>query len=67
MWKKDVSSKPKSGVSAGGTSNKAEYFRQREKDIAEREKANAEKKKKYSSGGMKYTAQIMANSTMSRS
>eukprot|EP01034_Spumella_vulgaris_P024025 gene24025-30321_t len=47
--------------SVDGTSNKAEYFKRREAEIKAREKANAEKKSKYAAGGMKYTAEAMAN------
>ena len=60
-WKADPTKRPRSSVSAAGTSNKADYFQQREKEIADRAKENAEKKKKYSAGGMKFTAQAMLN------
>ena len=59
-WADKPDTKPKSTVRADGTSNKAEYFRQREEEIKAREKLNAEKKAKYSVGGMQHTAQIMA-------
>lgn len=61
-WNSDPNSKPnQASLSAANTSNKAEYFKQREKEIAERAKQREEKKKKYASGGLVYTAQIMAN------
>ncbi len=60
-WESAPDSKPKSSISAAGTSDKAAYFRQREEDIAERQKAAALRKEKYIAGGMKHTAQIMAN------
>jgi hypothetical protein len=59
-WIDNPESKPKSSVSAGGSSNKSDYFRRREDEIKAREKANNEKKAKYASGGMAFTAQIMA-------
>ena len=61
FWIEHPDSKPKSTTTAAKVSNKAEYFKQREEEIAAREKVNAERKAKYSAGGMKYTAQIMAN------
>ena len=60
-WVDHPDSKPKSTTSADKVSNKAEYFRQREEEIQAREKLNAERKAKYAVGGMKHTAQIMAN------
>eukprot|EP01039_Chlorochromonas_danica_P009399 gene9399-10382_t len=60
-WEEDPRSKPKSSLSASGTSQKADYFKRREEEIKAREKANAEKKAKYSAGGMKVTAEIMAS------
>lgn len=60
-WIEKPELKPNSTVNASGTSNKAEYFKKREEEIKAREKANAERKAKYSSGGMKLTAQIMAD------
>lgn len=59
-WVDNPESKPKSSISASGTSNKGEYFRKREEEIKAREKANNERKAKYAAGGMTYTAQIMA-------
>jgi hypothetical protein len=59
-WIDDPEKKPKSSISALGTTNKAEYFKKREEEIKEREKAAAERKSKYSTGGMQITAQIMA-------
>jgi len=53
--------KPKQSISAAGTSNKAEYFKQREEELKAREKQNQEKRSKYSAGGMKFTAQVMAS------
>eukprot|EP01038_Epipyxis_sp_PR26KG_P004160 gene4160-5924_t len=60
-WKEHPELKPKSSISADGTSNKDEYFRNKEAELVARQKANAERKAKYASGGMKYTAQAMAN------
>mmetsp|Transcript_17803 Transcript_17803/g.17880 ORF Transcript_17803/g.17880 Transcript_17803/m.17880 type:complete len:182 (-) Transcript_17803:130-675(-) len=60
-WETDPEKKPRSSVSSGGTSNKAEYFKNRQEEIAKREKEAAEKKAKYNIGGMKHTAQIMAS------
>lgn len=60
-WVDKPDNKPKSAVSAAGTSDKAKYFKQREEEIEARQKASAERKAKYSTGGMKYTAQIIAN------
>jgi hypothetical protein len=60
-WIDHPETKPKSSISVDGTSNKAEYFKRREAEIKAREKANAERKTKYSAGGMKYTAEAMAN------
>lgn len=58
-WKDHPASKPKSSITAAGTTNKAEYFKRRESDIKAREAAAAEKKSKYASVGMKYTAEAM--------
>jgi hypothetical protein len=60
-WIDEPDKKPKSKLSADGTSNKAEYFKKREEEIKEREKAAQERKAKYSSGGMQFTAQVMAS------
>jgi len=61
-WEADPKNKPtQSSVTAGGTSNKADYFRQREKDLADRQKQREEVRKKYAAGGMAHTAQIMAS------
>jgi hypothetical protein len=62
-WVDKPDTKPKSTVTAAGTSNKAEYFKQREEEIKAREKIALERKAKYASGGLKYTAQIMAERT----
>ena len=59
FWAENKEKKPTSGLSAKGTSNKAEYFKNKEMEIKQREKDAEEKKKKYSSGGMKYTALAM--------
>jgi hypothetical protein len=59
-WIDDPSLKPKVVLNSAGTSNKSEYFKKREEEIKAREKENAERKAKYASGGMKMTAQIMA-------
>ena len=62
QWTSDPSSKPsQSSISAAGTTDKAAYFKQREKEMAERAKQREEKKKKYAAGGLQYTAQIMAS------
>ena len=60
-WVDNPQNKPKTGISAAGTSNKAEYFKKREMELAEREKQNALRKAKYSVGGMKYVALAMAS------
>ena len=62
-WEADPSSKPEkgSGLTAAGTSNKAEYFAKREKEMKERQRQREEKKKKYAGTGMKMTAEIMAS------
>lgn len=60
-WAVHPESKPKSVLTASGTSNKDEYFAKREKEIKEREKDAEEKKKKYANVGMKNTAMAMAN------
>lgn len=62
MWESDPKNKPtQSSASAAGTSNKTEYFKQREKEMAERQKQREELRKKYAAGGMAQTAQIMAS------
>jgi hypothetical protein len=60
-WTDHPELRPKSSVTAEGTSNKAEYFKNREAEILAREKVRAEMKAKYASGGMKHTAAAMAN------
>jgi hypothetical protein len=60
-WVDHPETKPRSAVNAEGSSNKAEYFRQREAELRAREKANEERKAKYAAGGMKHTAAAMAN------
>lgn len=60
-WADKPNSRPKSSVTEAGSSNKAEYLKNREAELLAREKANAERKAKYSAGGMKYTAMAMAN------
>lgn len=60
-WESHPEHKPKSNLSAAGTSKKEEYFRKREEEIKAREQENLEKKSKYLTTGMKYTAQIMAS------
>jgi hypothetical protein len=60
-WENDPKSKPKSSLSAAGTSNKNEYFKLREDEIIQREKEAIQKKMKYNTAGMKYTAQIMSS------
>ena len=59
-WADHPELRPKSTVSAEGTSNKAEYFKNREAEILAREKVNAERKAKYAAGGMQHTAAAMA-------
>jgi len=61
FWIDHPDSKPKSTTTAEKVSNKAEYFKRREEEIEAREKINAERKAKYTTGGMKFTAQIMAS------
>ncbi|KAJ1426005.1 hypothetical protein B484DRAFT_450884 [Ochromonadaceae sp. CCMP2298] len=60
-WTDHPETRPKSAVTAQGSSNKAEYFKQREAELKAREKANEERKAKYAAGGMKHTAAAMAN------
>ena len=60
-WAAHPDKKPRSQISAAGTSNKNEYFSKRQEEIKEREAAAREMKKKYLTGGMKYTAIAMAN------
>lgn len=60
-WADHPERKPKPSVSAEGTSNKTEYFKKRQDEIAAREKEASERKQKYAAGGMKYTAIAMAN------
>lgn len=60
-WITHPEKKPRSQISAAGTSNKNEYFSRRQEEIKEREAAAKEVKKKYLTGGMKYTAIAMAN------
>lgn len=62
-WVDKPDTKPKCAITAAGASNKAEYFKQREEEIKAREKIALERKAKYASGGLKYTAQIMAERT----
>ncbi len=59
-WAANPEHKPKSAVSAAGTSDKASYFKQREEDIKKKEKDAQDKKQQYMSGGMKYTALAMS-------
>lgn len=61
FWTDNPNEKPKDTSSAKGFSNKNAYFKKREEEIQMKEKENAEKKAKYSTGGLKYTAQIMAS------
>ena len=60
-FKDNPETRPKTSVSAAGASNKAEYFKKREEELVAKEKANQEKKSRYVTGGMKFTAQVMAN------
>ncbi|CAE7793679.1 unnamed protein product, partial [Symbiodinium microadriaticum] len=60
-WEERPSERPTSKLSAKGTSNKAEYFKNREDEIKKRAEEAQKKKEKYSAGGMKYTALAMAN------
>lgn len=59
-WKQDRQ-KPVSSVSAGGHSNKSEYYARRQEEIEARKREGEERKKKYSAGGMRVTAEIMAS------
>ena len=61
QWRLDPSKKPSPSLSASGTSKKNEYFKQREEEIKKREVEREERKKKYAAGGLKITAQVMAN------
>ena len=61
FWSEHPSKKPMSGASAKGTSDKAEYFRQKEMELKTKEADAAERKKKYGDVGMKYTALAMAS------
>ena len=61
QWRLDPSKRPSSSLSASGTSDKSKYFQQREEEIKKREKEREERKKKYAVGGLKITAQVMAN------
>lgn len=58
-WARDASLKPKTELTAAGTSNKEAYFKARDAEIKAREKENAKKKEKYGNVGMKYTALAM--------
>lgn len=60
FWSENPQKKPISGLSAKGTSNKAEYFKNKEMELKTKEAEAAERKKKYSNVGMKYTALAMA-------
>lgn len=60
-WADHPQKKPSSGVSAKGTSNKADYFKQKEMELKTKEAEAAERKKKYGDVGMKYTALAMAS------
>ena len=60
-WRQNPDSKPKAQLSAAGTSNKDDYFKQRALEIEEREKAAKVKREKYAAGGMKHVAIVMAN------
>lgn len=60
-WVKYPEKKPNYNNSASKTSDKANYFKKREQEMAEKLKANEEKKKKYSTGGMQHVAMAMMN------
>jgi hypothetical protein len=60
-WALHPDKKPKSTISAAGTTDKEAYFRKRQEEIAEREQRAKELKGKYTPGGMKHTAIVMAN------
>jgi hypothetical protein len=60
-WSLHPERKPKSSISAAGTTNKLEYFAKRQEEIQEREEKAKELKKKYLTGGMKYTAIAMSS------
>lgn len=60
-WAENPEKRPSAGLSAKGTSNKAEYFKQKEMELKTKEAEAAERKKKYGNVGMKYTALAMAS------
>lgn len=60
-WAQNPDKKPQYTDSASKTSDKANYFKKREEELAERIRANEEKKKKYSAGGMQHVAMAMMN------
>mmetsp|Transcript_9260 Transcript_9260/g.8276 ORF Transcript_9260/g.8276 Transcript_9260/m.8276 type:complete len:191 (-) Transcript_9260:91-663(-) len=60
-WIDHPEHKPQSSLTATGTSNKNEYFKKREEEIAIREKEAQERKAKFGTQGMKFTAQVMAS------
>jgi hypothetical protein len=61
FWAESPAKKPSVATSAKGTSNKAEYFKQKEAELKAKEADAAERKKKYGNVGMKYTAIAMAS------
>jgi hypothetical protein len=60
-WNLHPDKKPKSSLTAAGTTDKDAYFARRQEEMKEREKKAKELKGKYTPGGMKHTAQIMAS------
>jgi len=61
-WRIDPSLKPRSFASARGTSDKTQYFEDREKALKEKQKERQARKEELMKGsGMKFTAQAMAN------
>ena len=62
-WALHPERRPKSSISAAGTTDKEAYFKKREEEIKERETKAKELKAKYASSGMKYTALALANRT----
>ena len=58
-WKSKPDSKPKTNQSAAKTSDKAEYFAKREKEMEARKLEAKKKRDKYAGVGMKHTAAAM--------
>lgn len=58
-WKSKPETKPKRVLSAAKTSDKAEYFARREKEMEQRKLDAQKKREKYAGVGMKHTAAAM--------